>query len=240
MNGWDLLALGLWGALLVKYWLTGQLAVLIHPNYFPLTVSAGLLLLGLTGWQGWQQWRERGRLRQLVPESGGLLPRPWSRFLLMSTAMVGLLVTPQPFNSQVAIARGDLLTLTRPMPQRFRLRQRPEDRSLVDWVRLLQVYPEPDAYQGQKARVEGFVVRPPGSPARQFLLARFVVTCCAADAYPVGLPVEVPSAGKTYPADTWLRVEGRMTTGHIQGQRRLVLRAETLTPIPRPANPYLY
>ncbi|MEN9207843.1 MAG: TIGR03943 family protein [Gloeomargarita sp. GMQP_bins_120] len=240
MNGWDLLAIGAWGALLVKYWLTGQLAVLIHPNYFPLTVGAGLLLLGLTAWQGWQQWQERGRPRAWT-EGTVLLPRAWSRFLLLSTAVVGLIVTPQPFNSQVALESGELLTLTRTMPQRFRPLQRPEDRSLVDWVRLLNVYPEPDAYQGQKARIEGFVVHPPQSPPQRFFLTRFVVTCCAADAYPVGLPVDVPTgSAQQYPADTWLRVEGRMTTAEVYGKRRLVVQAENITPIERPANPYLY
>ena len=35
----DSLALLLWGALLLKYWGTGQLALLIHPNYFESTLS---------------------------------------------------------------------------------------------------------------------------------------------------------------------------------------------------------
>ncbi|MCS7030959.1 MAG: TIGR03943 family protein [Gloeomargarita sp. SKYG116] len=240
MNGWDLLAIGAWGVLLLKYWLTGQLAVLVHPNYFPLTIGAGLALVGVTGWQGWQRWRERGRPR-LVPEGNALLPRSWSRFLLLSTAVVGLVVTPRPFNSQVALDSGELWSMTRTMPQRFRPVQRPEQRSLVDWVRLLNIYPEPDAYQGQRARVEGFVVHPPHSPAHRFFIARFVVTCCAADAYPVGLPVDTPGeTAQRYPADTWVRVEGRMTSGEVQGKRRLILQAERITPIPPPANPYLY
>jgi len=240
MNGLDLLAVGAWGVLLLKYWVTGQLAVLIHPNYFPLTVGAGFLLVGVTAWQGWVRWREPGR-PQPVTAGGQLLPRSWGRLLLLGTAVVGLVVTPRPFNSYVALDSGELLNMTRTIPQRFQPVSRPEERSLVDWVRLLNAYPEPDAYQGQKAKVQGFVVHPPGSPAHRFFIARFVVTCCAADAYPVGLPVELAAGeAKAYPADTWLEIRGRMITGEIAGQRRLILKAEQVTRIPPPENPYLY
>ncbi len=240
MNGLDLLAIGAWGVLLLKYWLTGQLAVLIHPNYFPLTIGAGFLLVGLVAWQGWVRWREPGQ-PQPVAEGGQLLPRSWGRFLLLSTAVVGLVITPRPFNSQIALESGELLGTTRTMPQQFRPVNRPEERSLVDWVRLLNAYPEPDAYQGQRAQVQGFVVHPPASPANRFFIARFVVTCCAADAYPVGLPVDLPEGiAQTYPADTWLEIRGKMATGQVKGQRRLVLNAEKVTPIKPPANPYLY
>ncbi len=239
MNGLDLLAIGAWGVLLLKYWVTGQLAVLVHPNYFPLTVGVGLLLVGLTAWQGWVRWREPGQPQAVA--GGQLLPRAWGRLLLLSTAVVGLVVAPRPFNSHLAWESGELVNMTRTLPQPFRPASRPEERSLVDWVRLLNAYPEPDAYRGQKAKVQGFVVHPPQSPANRFFIARFVVTCCAADAYPVGLPVEVKAgAAQTYPADTWLEIQGRMITGEIQGQRRLILQAEKITPIPPPANPYLY
>jgi uncharacterized repeat protein (TIGR03943 family) len=89
--------------------------------------------------------------------------------------------------------------------------------------------------------VQGFVVHPPASPANRFFIARFVVTCCAADAYPVGLPVDLPAGtAQTYPADTWVEIRGQMATGQVKGQRRLVLNAEKVTPIKPPANPYLY
>jgi uncharacterized repeat protein (TIGR03943 family) len=240
MNGLDLLAIGAWGVLLLKYWLTGQLAVLIHPNYFPLTVGAGFLLVGLTVWQGWVRWREPGQPQAVAP-GGQLLPRSWGRFLLLSTAVVGLIVTPRPFTSQVALESGELWNMTRTLPQQFRPVSRPEERSLVDWVRLLNTYPEPDAYQGQKAKVQGFVVHPPESPVNRFFIARFVVTCCAADAYPVGLPVDMrEGTAQTYKADTWLEIQGQMATGQVKGQRRLILKADKITPIKPPANPYLY
>ena len=130
--------------------------------------------------------------------------------------------------------------MTRSQPQAFRGGTRPEERSLIDWVRTLNVYPEPDAYKGQPASVEGFVIQTPGLPTGYFTLARFVITCCAADAYPVGLPVKLGDGQTPHNPDTWLHVDGQMTTETLNGQRQLVILAKSLKEIPEPKNPYDY
>jgi uncharacterized repeat protein (TIGR03943 family) len=72
------------------------------------------------------------------------------------------------------------------------------------------------------------------------LLSRFVLTCCAADAYPVGLPVKLKQDRQAYKPDTWLEVEGRMITETLNGKRQLTVEATSLKPIPEPKNPYDY
>jgi uncharacterized repeat protein (TIGR03943 family) len=67
-----------------------------------------------------------------------------------------------------------------------------------------------------------------------------VITCCAADAYPVGLPVKLNQSRKAYSADSWLEVEGQMATENIGGKRQLTIIASSLKPIPEPKNPYEY
>ncbi|MDB9379440.1 TIGR03943 family putative permease subunit, partial [Nodularia sphaerocarpa] len=116
----------------------------------------------------------------------------------------------------------------------------PEERSLVDWARTLNVYPEPDSYIGQDAKVQGFVIHPPDIGEEYIFLARFVLTCCAADAYPVGLPVKLPENQKRYPPDTWLEVEGKMITETLAGKRNLTIAATSIKEIPQPRNPYSY
>ena len=122
--------------------------------------------------------------------------------------------------------------------------------------------PEPDAYSGQKAQLEGFVIRLPELPANYLLLSRFILNCCAVDAYPVFIPVELPPDAPAYPADTWLKISGKMTTQNlvidvvqdrniirnsssnnspeVRAKRRLVLKAEQTQKIPTPRNPYRY
>lgn len=239
----DVLAIGSWGILLLKLWLFGQLSLLIHPNYFWLTVMAGFILVAIAALEA-RQVRQRRRYensKQTAQHVTLLLPG-WSSSLLLITALLGFVITPQPFASDTAIHRGvnDGLSATRSVPQSFKSNKSSEERSLIEWTRTLNVYPEPDTYAGQKAKVQGFVVYPKDLPEQYFLISRFVITCCAADVYPVSLPVKVSQGRSAYPRDQWLEVEGQMSTEEINGKRILAIQPSKLTPIPAPQNPYEY
>ncbi len=240
----DVLAIAAWGVLLLKYWLTGKLFLLIHPNYMMLTVAVGVILLLVSGTRAVMLLKQMRRpIRgNLTAQHLSLFPPGWSTALLLLTAVLGLLISPQAFASQTAIDRGvnDTVTLTRVKPQAFRAETKSQDKTLVDWVRTLAVYPEPDAYTGQKAKVQGFVVYPKDLPQDYLLLSRFVITCCAADAYPVSLPVKLAQSRDAYKPDAWLEVEGQMMTADLAGKRQLAIAAKSLTPIPEPKNPYDY
>lgn len=244
----DIFALGTWGVLMLKYWLRGQLSLLIHPNYFWLVIVTGfalLILAALRVLQLFTQMRQRAAGKPVtmpLAQHLSLFPPGWSSALLIATAIAGLLITPKVFTSQTALQRGvaESSILTRSQPQAFRSASNPQDRSIIEWVRTLNVYPEPDAYTGQAVKVQGFVVHPPDLPSQYLLISRFVITCCAADAYPVGLPVKLKEDSKAYRADTWLEIEGRMITETLKDKRQLTIEASSLKQIPVPANPYFY
>lgn len=246
----DVAAISAWGILLLQYWLTGKMNLLLHPNYIWLAYSAGFFLLGLAAIKVGQVGlrlinrfaRRKPRLRMQLQHLS-LFPPGWSSALLLAVALFGLQFTPQPFSSQMALDRGvtETLSMTRSQPQAFRASIKPETRTLIDWVRTLNVYPEPDAYTGQAVNVEGFVIHLPDVPENYLSIARFIITCCAADAYPVGLPVKLPSGDRTaYKPDQWFRIEGKMITETLTGKRQLVIEASKLTSIPTPANPYAF
>ncbi|MCU0524909.1 MAG: TIGR03943 family protein [Elainella sp. Prado103] len=244
----DMAAILAWGVLLLQYWLTGKIKLLLHPNYIWLAYSAGFFLIGLTIVKLVQlSLVLKARLRQtnqpfpITAPHLSLFPPTWSSLLLVVIALFGLQFVPQPFSSQMALDRGvtETLTMTRSQPQAFRGATKPENRTLIEWIRLLNVYPEPDAYTGQKVNVEGFAIHLPDIPETYVGIARFVITCCAADAYPVGLPVKLPAGDRSaYKPDQWFRIEGEMITETLADKRQLVINAKTLTPIPTPANPY--
>jgi uncharacterized repeat protein (TIGR03943 family) len=102
------------------------------------------------------------------------------------------------------------------------------------------VAPRVRDFSWQKVKVQGFVIHPPELPPEYLLLSRFVITCCAADAYPVGLPVKLTQNRQAYPQDAWLEVEGEMITQDLQNKRQLTIQATNLRPIQEPKNPYEY
>ncbi|MFN6529465.1 TIGR03943 family putative permease subunit [Nostoc sp. ChiSLP03a] len=239
----DALAITAWGILMLRYWLTNKLNLLIHPNYFWLVIVTGIsfIIIGLFKMQ--ELWQRRRHDVTPNTQHISLFPPGWGSTLLLTTAILGFIVTPQVFASDKALQRGvttDLLGSTRVKPQAFRVTVRPEERSLVDWVRTVNVYPEPDTYTGQKVKVQGFVIHPPDIGKEYLFLARFVLSCCAADAYPVGLPVKLQNNQELYSADTWLEVEGQMVTENLAGKRQLTIAATSLKKIPQPQNPYSY
>jgi uncharacterized repeat protein (TIGR03943 family) len=245
----DVLALALWGIVFLKFWITGKLNLLIHPNYTWLTVASGIALLGISGLKLLGMWQQSQLPPAPQPRGAAvqhltLFPPGWSAVLLVAIAILGLIIEPRAFASQTAIQRGltDSLTLTRAKAQSFRSAARPEERTLIDWVRTLNAYPEPDAYTGQKVKVQGFVAYPPASelPDSYFFISRFVITCCAADVYPVGIPVKLSQSRSTYKPDTWLEITGQMITETLGGRRQLTIQANALKPIPEPKNPYDY
>ncbi|MEM6866953.1 MAG: TIGR03943 family protein [Cyanobacteria bacterium P01_C01_bin.121] len=252
----DVLALGAWSAMLFRYWLSGLLLLLLHPNYAWLSNSAAIVLALLALYKLWTAIRSvraprATRTRASSASSEGhvtLLPRNFSSVVLLSIAIFGLVYTPKAFASQTATQRGiaDTLTLTRAQPQRFVRAASPEDRSIIDWIRLINVYPEPDAYTDEAVEVEGFVLYPEGWPSGYLMVSRFVLTCCAADAYPVGLPLKVSADGaaattdEPYPVDTWLAVTGKIMTETLNGQRQIAIAPTEIRAIETPKNPYEY
>ncbi|NES99545.1 MAG: TIGR03943 family protein [Sphaerospermopsis sp. SIO1G2] len=237
----DVAAITAWGAVMLKYWLTEKLQLLIHPDFFWLVISGGigLLIIGIA--KGVQLWNHRRRSEPINNQQHiNVFPPGWSSAILLTTAILGFIITPRVFASQTALERGitELLGATRAQPQAFRANTRPEERSLIDWIRTLNVYPEPDDHAGKKVKVKGFVIHPPELDQEHLVLARFIITCCAADAYPVGLPVQLPDSRDKYPPDTWLEVEGQMITETVANKRQLTIQAKSLKEIPQPKNPY--
>ncbi|MBU4386083.1 MAG: TIGR03943 family protein, partial [Actinobacteria bacterium] len=109
-----------------------------------------------------------------------------------------------------------------------------------DWFYALAEDPEPDHYQGKKAIIEGAVMSVPEAPEDCFILNRYLILCCAADAVPVGFPVRVKEGEKMPADDIWVRVSGTMTPEEINGRRMVVLEAETIEEVETPDDPYIY
>jgi uncharacterized repeat protein (TIGR03943 family) len=87
---------------------------------------------------------------------------------------------------------------------------------------------------GSQVDFIGFVTRSPGMPEDEFVLTRFIISCCVADALSVQVRVVgVPPGG--FAEDQWVRVRG--TFYPVGGE--ILVDASDVQAVPRPSHPYL-
>lgn len=101
-------------------------------------------------------------------------------------------------------------------------------------------YDEDNSLDGVPVRLTGFVVNDPALPDR-YLLTRFWMRCCAADAFPVQITVHGLD-GPPPPDDTWVEVVGEWIPPRDPDARGAARGAAidlvTQTTIPAPSDPY--
>ena len=101
----------------------------------------------------------------------------------------------------------------------------------------IDLYLEP--FMGKTIELSGFVYRQDDFSSDQFVVARFGVTCCTADALPYGVMVTLTNA-KDYPNDTWVKVKGTISKTTYQGEDIILVDVKKIEKIPEPKSPYVY
>jgi len=86
-------------------------------------------------------------------------------------------------------------------------------------------------HEGRSVELAGFV----SESGRTFTLSRFYITCCVADAVPIGVHVSAGRRGMKFEKDDWVDVTGVLARGH----REWVIDALELEPVKAPSDPYL-
>jgi uncharacterized repeat protein (TIGR03943 family) len=104
---------------------------------------------------------------------------------------------------------------------------------LVDIV-LRAVWDDGRTLRGHTLRVVGFVSR---GTADGFVLARLVITCCAADAEPYDLEIRSTRVAAA-PRGQWVEVTGRFAGMSASNHVVPVLTATGWRAVPPPVNPY--
>lgn len=111
--------------------------------------------------------------------------------------------------------------------------------TLQDWAGALSADPNPKDYIGKPVDISGMVLRDPGAvPTGYIMVMRYQVTCCIADARPIGLIVRDPT-GSAIKDSQWIKVSGVMGAASYQGQRLVVVEPKRLEII-KAGNPYMY
>jgi len=108
-----------------------------------------------------------------------------------------------------------------------------------DWAALIRQTTDTTALVGKQVELTGFVV--PGDDG-SFTLTRFVISCCAVDAQPVGLGVvtgDGAGTGTVPDEGQWVTVRGALAANPDQSaDARIVVKAAKITDIAQPEDPY--
>jgi uncharacterized repeat protein (TIGR03943 family) len=213
-------------ALLFVTWQRGTLAYYIHPRYTILVLLAALVLFMMGG----------VRLHDLfAPQANRRLNG--LHLLLALPLLLGVLVPTQPLGADTLAGRGLDLSNT-PLLSQQAVEGEPAQWNLLQWTTALSVQGE--ALQGESVDVVGFVFQDARMGRDAFYVARYVITCCAADGAAAGLPVQWPD-GEALPADTWVRVQGTLATITTGDELTIpAIAADSVEPVDQPESPYLF
>jgi putative membrane protein len=168
--------------------------------------------------------------------------------LIALAVAIGLLVPPRPLQSAAIDSEGSQAmpapTAMSPRslwqaPDRFALDSGAAVWDLRELIRVTAADPSLRGMAGQRVSLEGFVYRRAGQPSDEFLLSRFIVRCCTADAMAFSFPVH-DSRGPSLARDTWVQVTGAIREGGTAGAVGPFVEATLATVIPQPSPPYLY
>jgi uncharacterized repeat protein (TIGR03943 family) len=211
----------------------------------PLLLASGAILVGLAMVAALRHGRDQDEHQPHGPRVAWLLTLPPLALVLIAPPALGAFaasrqavrppLTVQASPAEPAAASADSSLFPPLLP--------PSDGAAVPLTLaeyMVRDYEAPHTLAGVRIRLVGFVT--PQEPGRDgYLLTRFAINCCAADA----LAIKVAVQGDPVPRapDTWLEVEGRwqQRTGGDPNQPASevpLLLAESIRVIEQPSPPY--
>ena len=217
--------------------ISGTLSLYINMRFAPLTVF-GIIALAIMTFvilrhPASEQHEHDDAGHQHAISPGALV-------ILFIPLLIGILIPARPLDATAASTRG--MNVSAPMvgsSTTRELQSAADTRNILDWIVIFNSTNDLTPYLGQTARVTGFVYHDPRLPANQFIVSRFVITCCAADASAIGMIVDWgQSAGLT--ESSWVEVKGPVQASKLGGQPIPLIEASYVQSTPQPPQPYLY
>ncbi|MDT8719466.1 TIGR03943 family protein [Clostridium sp. 19966] len=166
-------------------------------------------------------------------------------FIILFPVILAVLINPQGLSGQVAANKGTILS------QKVSLKDsaiNPSDlfvndsnfTSVTDDI----IYSDPNKYKGKKLTITGFVYKSNDMGKNEFLIARLMMVCCAADAEVTGI---LSSFDKSYTlkSDEWITISGTIDTttkksGTGASEVIPIVIVKSIVPAQKPKNPYIY
>jgi len=229
--------------------IAGELVLYIHPRYIVFTIIMAVLAVGFVVASACVRPHAShdsdegadvpiGRWPKLLTLTavGLATALAVSMVALPATTLTSATAQQRDINSTVLdLGTTDVASVTAGSAGAF------ETFSVVDWASLLRQTSDLSFFANKPVVVSGFITADPEDPENLFYVARFVVTCCAVDAQPVGVPVYAPNWRSSFKIDDWVEVRGEFATNPSQSSKQpLAVDPSDITPIEQPREPYLF
>jgi uncharacterized repeat protein (TIGR03943 family) len=244
---WQGILLALIG-IVATAWLaaTDRLGLYIHPRYFWFTVImaaiAAVLVVAAFALAPLAEPESHEHAPDASTRRSGSIRAALAATIVVGAAFALLVLPPATLTSATATQRSinsTGATLDRNVPvfaggdtSQF---------TVKDWAMLLRQGPDADYLADKTVDVTGFVTASPDDPENVFYVARFVVTCCAVDAQPVGVPVYLPRWAERFAADQWVEASGVFAPNPgSPSTEALLLTPDELSVVEQPDQPYVF
>lgn len=225
--------------------LNGTLSYYIHPRFNILTAltAVGLILVGIVYARRNQQAEPHGDAHHQGHEHHSHDLSWLGLAILLLPVLLGVFVQPKPLGANALANReinvGSLTSAQAPESSQLAVIATSGERNILDWLYLFQRSEDMSQFNGEEVHVIGFVYQDEQFESEQFMVSRFTVSCCVADAAPIGLIVQWPETAALQ-ADEWVEVEGTLQMGTFNDLEMPLLIADSVTPTEPPAQPYLF
>jgi len=230
-----LLAMSVYFVVLIA---NGNLSNYINLRFMWLSYVAAAILLLLSGWSLW-------RLRTNQPlfiasgSSNSHIPLSWGAIgILAIPLLLAIFVPSKPLGAE-AISGGISIEPIGGTTAEAGYAVLPEERNVLQWLREFNNAANPAEMNGQPVDIIAFIYREPDMLDTQFMAARFTMSCCVADAFAIGMPVDAEDAAD-FETGAWVRIQGTLQAGTFQGEQVPIILPESIEPVDEPENPYLY
>ena len=234
------------GAFLLETVISGKLDWYIHQRFMPLTVLAimalfiiGIALLLQARLTSTDEYEDEDGHEHSDDHDHAV--SPWRLAIIVIPLLIGILIPAKPLTADAMSSKG--VSSNAPVisnsSSAVKLDQAADERNILDWTRLFNSSDDPGTYLGQSANVIGFVYHDPRLKNGQFLVSRFALVCCTADAFALGMVVDWPQSS-ALPNDQWIKVKGPVQTTDLENQKLPLIQASSVEPVQQPDQPYLF
>jgi len=176
------------------------------------------------------------------PDKKGLPVEFVSTAFILLTVGIGIFLPPKTLSSITASQRSiDLnsINLTEESISAVQnFNKSTTNYSLGDWIAMQNFNPDPNFYIGKEVKVSGFLYKPSNLhlDTNTVIIARFIITCCAVDARPVGLRLNISNHSE-FKENDWIEAVGKF---NLDNNNELIVIPESINIIEEPSNPYIY